>query len=162
MRKLYNNSKYDDHIVNALREFDTKLDAYVNEVEALLGDPDTRIITYFSSEKTLNYVYKVLSSSVIGLKKVIAIKNSKSYNINDSRRNFNGDKTDDIRVILSLDDQIEQYDQVDNITHVFSFELPNDPMILNRRFLRRRSLEGLGPGAKAWRTTLPPALKLGA
>ncbi|MBD5080949.1 MAG: hypothetical protein HDT44_04210 [Ruminococcaceae bacterium] len=134
MRKLYNNSKYDDHIVNALREFDTKLDAYVNEVEALLGDPDTRIITYFSSEKTLNYVYKVLSSSVIGLKKVIAIKNSKSYNINDSRRNFNGDKTDDIRVILSLDDQIEQYDQVDNITHVFSFELPNDPMILNRRF----------------------------
>lgn len=134
MRKLYNNSKYDDHIVNALREFDTKLDAYVNEVEALLGDPNTRIITYFSSEKTLNYVYKVLSSSVIGLKKVIAIKNSKSYNINDSRRNFNGDKTDDIRVILSLDDQIEQYDQVDNITHVFSFELPNDPMILNRRF----------------------------
>ena len=134
MRKLYNRDKYDDHIVNALREFDTKLDAYVNEVSALLKDPDARIITYFSSEKTLNYVYKVLSSSVIGLKKVIAVKNSKAYNINDSRRNFNGDKSDDIKIILSLDDQIEQYDQIDNITHVFNFELPNDPMILNRRF----------------------------
>ncbi len=134
MRKLYNCDKYDDHIVNALRGFDSKLDAYVNEVSALLEDPDTRIITYFSSEKTLEYVYKVLSSSVIGLKRVIAVKNSKAYNINDSRRNFYGDKTEDIRIILSLDDQIEQYDQIDDITHVFSFELPNSPLVLNRRF----------------------------
>lgn len=134
MRKLYNCDRYDDHIINTLRGFDSKLDAYVNEVSMLLEDPDARIITYFSSEKTLEYVYKVLSSSVIGLKRVIAVKKSKLYNINDSRSNFDGDKREDIRIILSLDDQREQYDQIDNITHVFSFELPNSPLVLHRRF----------------------------
>lgn len=134
MRKLYNCDRYDDHIVNALRGFDSKLDAYINEVSMLLEDPDTRIITYFSSEKTLEYVQKVLSTSAVGLKRIIAVKKGQLYNIDDSRRNFDGKKKADIRVILSLDDQHEQYDLIDNITHVFCFELPNSPLTLHRRF----------------------------
>lgn len=134
MRKLYNCDRYDDHIVNALREFDSKLDAYINEVSMLLEDPDTRIITYFSSEKTLEYVQKVLSTSFIGLKRVIAVKKGHLYNIDDSRRNFDGNKKADIRVILSLDDQHEQYDLIDNITHAINFELPDSPLTLHRRF----------------------------
>lgn len=134
IRKLYNREKYDDHIVNALREFDDKLDCYINEITELLKNPDNRIITYFSTEKTLEYVYKVLTSYVIGLKREIAVKKKNLYNINDSRRNFEGDKTDDIRIVLSLDDQHEQYDQINTITHVINYELPNSPLTLHRRF----------------------------
>lgn len=134
MRKIYNNDRYDDHNINALREFDSKLDAYLNEVSALLENPDSRIITYFSSVKTLEYIQKVLSSSVIGLKRFIAVKKSNLYNINDSRSNFDGKKNQDIKIVLSLDDQHEQYEQIDNITHVINYELPNDPLTLHRRF----------------------------
>lgn len=134
MRKQYNYSKYDDEIVTGLRDFDAKLNVYLDEISMLLEDPDNRIITYFSSEKTLEYVYKVLSSSVIGLKRVTAIKKSRLYNIVETNKCFETDRSEDIRIVLSLDDQNEQYNQVNTITHVINYELPNNPLTLHRRF----------------------------
>lgn len=134
MRKLYNYSRYDDEIVTSLRDFDSKLNVYLDEISMLLEDPDSRIITYFSSEKTLEYVYKVLSSSVIGLKRVTAIKKSKLYGIDDTNRYFETDRSEDIRIVLSLDDQNDQYNQINTVTHVINYELPNSPLTLHRRF----------------------------
>lgn len=134
MRKLYNYGKYDDEIVTSLKDFDSKLSAFLDEISILLEDPDSRIITYFSSEKTLEYVYKVLSSSLVGLKRVTAIKKSRLYGIDDTNKCFETDRSEDIRIILSLDDQNEQYNQVNTITHVINYELPNSPLTLHRRF----------------------------
>lgn len=134
MRKLYNYGKYDDEIVTSLRAFDSKLNIFLDEISILLEDPDNRIITYFSSEKTLEYVYKVLSSSVIGLKRVTAIKKSRLYGIDDTNKCFENGRNEDIRIALSLDDQNEQYDQINTITHVINYELPNSPLTLHRRF----------------------------
>ncbi len=134
MRKLYNYNKYDDETVAGLRGFDSKLNAYLDEISTLLEDPETRVITYFSSEKTLGYIYKVLSSSLIGLKNVTAIKKSKLYSLDDTNKGFEADRSKDIRIVLSLDDQNEQYDQIDTITHVINYELPNNPLTLHRRF----------------------------
>lgn len=134
MRKLYNYSKYDDETVTGLRNFDAKLGVYLDEISMLLEDPDNRVITYFSSERTLEYVYKVLSSSVIGLKRVTAIKKSRLYNIDDTNKCFEADVSEDIRIVLSLDDQNEQYSQINTITHVINYELPNNPLTLHRRF----------------------------
>lgn len=134
MRKLYNYSKYDDEIVTSLRGFDSKLNVYLDEISMLLEDPDSRIITYFSSEKTLEYVYKVLCSSVIGLKRVTAIKKSRLYGIDDTNKCFETDRNEDIRIVLSLDDQSDQYSQISTITHVINYELPNSPLTLHRRF----------------------------
>ena len=143
MRKLYNYSKYDDDIVTTLRGFDAKLNAYLDEISMLLEDPDSRIITYFSSEKTLEYVHKVLSSSVVGLKRVTAIKKSRLYNIDDTNKCFEIGGNEDIRIVLSLDDQNEQYNQINTVTHVINYELPNNPLTLHRRF-RQGGRNGFG------------------
>ncbi|MCM1054420.1 MAG: hypothetical protein NC394_02760 [Bacteroides sp.] len=134
MRKLYNADKYDDKIVTSLREFDVKLDAYINRLAKLAEDPDNRIITYFSSEKTLDYVYKVLSTSAVGLKPLTKVKKSGIYRIDDTMRCFEAGDKQDIRILLSMDDQDEQCDLLDNITHVINYELPNSPLTLNRRY----------------------------
>lgn len=134
MRKLYNADRYDDEIVTGLRNFDVKLNAYLEELSRLIEDPDSRIITYFSSEKTLEYVYKVLSSSVVGLKKVTAIKKSSFFGISDTISYFEAEKSRDIRIVLSMDVQDEKCSKISNITHVINYELPTSPLVLHRRY----------------------------
>lgn len=134
MRKLYNADRYDDEIVTGLRQFDTKLNAYLDELSRLTEDPDSRIITYFSSEKTLEYVYKVLSSSVIGLKRVTAIKKSSFFGIDDTISYFEAETSRDIRIVLSTDVQDEKNSKIPYITHVINYELPTSPLVLHRRY----------------------------
>lgn len=133
-RKLYNLDKYDDKTVTSLRESDVKLDAYINELTRLAENPDNRIITYFSSERTLEYIYKVLSTSVIGLKPITKVKKKGIYRIDDTMRCFEAGDKQEVRILLSMDDQDEQCDLLDNITHVINYELPNSPLTLNRRY----------------------------
>lgn len=134
MRKLYNADRYDDEIVTGLRNFDSKLNAYLEELSQLVEDPDSRIITYFSSEKTLEYVYKVLSSSVIGLKRVTAVKKSSFFGISDTISYFEAEGSADIRIVLSMDVQDEKCSKIFDVTHVINYELPTSPLVLHRRY----------------------------
>ena len=134
MRKLYISERYDDEMVTRLRNYDTKLDAYLTELDHLLEDPDSRIITYFSSEKTLEYIYKVLNTTAVGLGRISAVKKTGLHRINDTLQCFKAGKRNDIRIVLSVDDQYEECGLVSNITHVINYELPDSPMILHRRY----------------------------
>lgn len=133
-RKLYNYEKYDDNTVTELRKTDAKLDAYVNELSSLADNADNRIITYFSSEKTMEYVYKVLCTAAVGLGRITAVKKSGIYRIDDTVRCFERGEKSDIRILLSMDNQDEQCDYFDFITHVINYELPNKPLTLHRRY----------------------------
>lgn len=134
MRKLYNLDRYDDQTTTALREFDGKLNAFLNEISSILEDPDARVITYFSSDRTLEYVYKILCSAVVGLKSVTAVKKSAFYRISETIEGFETGDNNDIRIVLSLDDQNEQCSLLSTITHVINYELPNSTLTLHRRF----------------------------
>ena len=134
MRKVYISERYDDDVVTKLRGFDAKLDAYLTELDRLLEDPDSRIITYFSSEKTLEYIYKTLNTSVVGLGRITAVKKTGLYRINNTLESFKAGTENDIRIVLSVDDQYEECGLIRNITHVINYELPDSPMILHRRY----------------------------
>lgn len=134
MRKLYISENYDVDAVNELRGYDTKLDAYLKELDRLLEDPDSRIITYFSSEKTLDYIYKVLSSPAVGLDRITAVKKFDLYDMENTLKSFKAGKKDDVRIILSLDDQDEECAEITYISHVINYELPNSPLTLHRRY----------------------------
>ena len=134
MRKVYISERYDDDVVTKLRAYDSKLDAYLSELDRLLEDPDSRIITYFSSEKTLEYIHKTLNTSVVGLGRITAVKKMGLYRINDTLESFKAGAKNDIRIVLSVDDQHEECGLINNITHVINYELPDSPMILHRRY----------------------------
>ena len=134
MRKVYISERYDDDVVTKLRGYDTKLDAYLKELDSLLEDPDVRIITYFSTERTLEYIYKTLNTSVIGLGRITAVKKMGLYRINDTLESFKAGTRNDIRIVLSVDDQYEECGLISNITHVINYELPNSPIRLHRRY----------------------------
>ena len=134
MRKVYISERYDDDVVTRLRAFDAKLDAYLTELERLLEDPDCKIITYFSSEKTLEFISKVLSTSVVNMGRITAVKRNGLYRIAETMRRFNSAAKNDIRIVLSVDDLDEECGMITNITHVINYELPDSPVILHRRF----------------------------
>ena len=134
MRKVYIEQRYDDDVVTKLRGYDAKLDAYLTELDRLLEDPESRIITYFTSEKTLEYVYKTLNTSVVGLGRITAIKKTGLFRINNTLESFKAGTKNDIRIVLSVDDQYEECGLISNITHVINYELPSTPMILQRRY----------------------------
>ena len=134
MRKVYIAERYDDDVVTQLRAYDVKLDAYLNELDRLLEDPDVRIMTYFSSEKTLEYIYKALNTSVVGLGRITAIKKTGLHRINDTLESFKAGAKNDIRIVLSVDDQYEECGLISNITHVINYELPDSPILLHRRY----------------------------
>ena len=134
MRKVYISERYDDDVVTKLRAYDAKLDAYLTELDRLLEDPDSRIITYFSSEKTLEYIRKALNTSVVGLGRITAVKKTGLHRINDTLESFKAGAKNDIRIVLSVDDQYEECGLISNITHVINYELPDSPMILHRRY----------------------------
>lgn len=134
IRKIYNLEKYDKENVSLLRKTDVKLDIYLKELAGLAENPENRIITYFSSEKTLEYVYKALLSSAPGLKSNTAIKKSGIYRIDDTYRCFESETSEDINILLSMDNQEEQCDRLDIITHIINYELPTNPLTLHRRY----------------------------
>ena len=134
MRKVYISERYDDDVVTRLRSYDAKLDAYLTELEKLLEDPDCKIITYFSSEKTLEFISKVLSTSVINLGRITAVKRNGLYRIPETLKNFKAREHSDIRIVLSVDDLDEECGLITNITHVINYELPDTPVILHRRY----------------------------
>ncbi len=134
IRKLYNAEKYDKEIVVKLRKTDVKLDSYIKELTELAENPENRIITYFSSEKTLEYIYKVISSVMPSLKHHTAVKKSGVYRIDDTALCFEPETARNIRILLSTDNQDEQCDRLDTITHIINYELPTNPLTLHRRY----------------------------
>lgn len=134
MRKVYISERYDDDVVTKLRGYDAKLDAYLTELDRLLQDPDCKIITYFSSEKTLEFISKVLSTSVVNLGRITAVKRNGLYRIAETLKSFRSGEKSDIRIVLSVDDLDEECGLISNITHVINYELPDSPVILHRRY----------------------------
>lgn len=134
MRKVYISERYDDDVVTKLRNYDAKLDAYLTELAELLEDPDCKIITYFSSEKTLEFISKVLSTSAVNLGRITAVKRNGLYRIAETLKNFRTRDDSDIRIVLSVDDLDEECGLITNVTHVINYELPDSPLILHRRF----------------------------
>lgn len=134
MRKLYIDEHYDDDTVTQLKNYDTKLGAYLDELNKLLENPENRIITYFSSEKTMDYVYRVLCSSLVDLGKITSVRKSGIYGIDHTLRYFKAEDDDHIRIVLSPDNQDEQCGRLKKITHVINYELPNHPLTLHRRY----------------------------
>ncbi len=134
MRKLYIDEHYDDDTVTQLKNYDTKLGAYLDELNRLLENPENRIITYFSSEKTLDYVYRVLCSSLVNLGKITSVRKTGIYGIEHTLRYFKAENDSNIRIVLSPDNQDEQCGRLKKITHIINYELPDHPLILHRRY----------------------------
>lgn len=146
-RKLYIANKYDVKTIQNLRKTDIKLDAYINLLSRLLKNSQNRIITYFTSEKTLNYVQKALKATE--LSDFAAVKKNRLHNLccfadmEVTAAYLETGERQTVRSLLMVDSFEEQCGRMKNITHIINYELSNDPVVLQRRYLRS-GIDGFG------------------
>ena len=139
LKATYSLSRYFKDDIRLLREGDSKLNVFLTKLDEVLKTPENNVVVYFTSNITLNYIYKVINAVYPELfegGEQVLIQNDSFLDGGFFKRRFSGNKPVRARIILAGDAIDEKYYGVQNVTHVFNYEYPANPVELERRFLR--------------------------
>ena len=136
-REIYVSPVYDKTMVEQLLSADPKLAAYIEKLEQALEQPDSTVVTYFSDNKTLEYIKKVLMVRLPDFERDVTVRMSGVYDTQSTMQRFGmAEESGLARVVLAKDGISERFLRVGKITHVFNYELPVSPLVLQQRYKR--------------------------
>lgn len=135
-RKTYVLPRYNDDSVQTLRTADAKLDAFLVKLDEIIADETNTVVTYFGSEKTLEYIVKVLTAKFPDFNRKVAIRKASVFNTSSTLEKFSCEEKTPPRIILAMDGLDERFDEYETITHVINYEYPVSPAILQHRYRR--------------------------
>lgn len=135
MKGLYQKSSYTPSDVAELRAVDRKLDCFLNLTDKLAEDENSRAMIYCCDKNTVDYLRKVLSAMYSESR--VRTARSELFSNRDILRKLQvDDSTTYPKFVLAMDDIGAVGDGLDRITHVFSYELPDSAVLLERRVTR--------------------------
>lgn len=136
-RRIYSKPVYSVEDVEALKETDKKLEAFLKYFDTVHSDPSARSIIYCTTEATITYLKKVINAVYANETNFLSVATGMLFKRADVLRKF---RTSDVRkyprVILAVDHLGAVGDGLDRITHVFNYELPESPAVLEQRMTR--------------------------
>lgn len=136
-REIYVSPVYDENMVKQLLSADPKLAAYIEKLEQALEQQDSTVVTYFTDNKTLEYIKKVLMVLLPDFERDVTVRMSGIYDTQSTMQRFGmAEENGRARVILAKDGISERFLRVGKITHVFNYELPASPLLLQQRYKR--------------------------
>jgi hypothetical protein len=136
VKGTYMHPHYDRADVEILRVADAKLAIFLDKLDDVLKTPENNAVVYFSSKATLDYINKVINTIYPDLKDQILVQTDSVLDAAVLKRRFIGKKAVPARIILAGDAIDEKYYGVQFVTHVFNYEYPDNPALLERRYLR--------------------------
>lgn len=135
MKGLYQKSSYTPSDVAELRAVDRKLDCFLDLTDKLAEDENSRAMIYCCDKNTVDYLRKVLSAMYSESR--VRTARSELFSNRDILRKLQvDDSTTYPKFVLAMDDIGAVGDGLDRITHVFSYELPDSAVLLERRVTR--------------------------
>lgn len=135
MKGLYQKSSYTPSDVAELRTVDRKLDCFLDLTDKLAEDENSRAMIYCCDKNTVDYLRKVLSAMYSESR--VRTARSELFSNRDILRKLQvDDSTTYPKFVLAMDDIGAVGDGLDRITHVFSYELPDSAVLLERRVTR--------------------------
>lgn len=135
-KKLYEKSSYTRSDVEDLRAFDKKLDAFLNLIDGVMAEENSRAIVYCCEKGTLEYLRKVLSCVYKG-SGVIRTARGDVFRTEDVLRKLRvDDSTEYPKVILGVDSLSAVGEGLDRIGYIINYELPASAALLERRLTR--------------------------
>lgn len=135
MKGLYQKSSYTPSDVAELRAVDRKLDCFLDLTDKLVEDENSRAMIYCCDKNTVDYLRKVLSAMYSESR--VKTARSELFSNRDILRKLQvDDSTTYPKFVLAMDDIGAVGDGLDRITHVFSYELPDSAVLLERRVTR--------------------------
>ena len=135
MRGLYQKSTYTPSDVAELRAVDKKLDCFLNLADKVASDENSRAMIYCCDRNTVDYLRKVLSAMYSESR--VKTARSELFSNKDILRKLQvDDSTVYPKFVIAMDDISAVGDGLDRITDVFSYELPDSAVLLERRVTR--------------------------
>ena len=133
MKGLYQKSTYTPSDVAELRAVDKKLDCFLNLADKVASDENSRAMIYCCDRNTVDYLRKVLSAMYSESR--VKTARSELFSNKDILRKVD-DSTVYPKFVIAMDDIGAVGDGLDRITDVFSYELPDSAVLLERRVTR--------------------------
>lgn len=135
MKGLYQKSTYTPSDVAELRAVDKKLDCFLNLADKVASDENSRAMIYCCDRNTVDYLRKVLSAMYSEGR--VKTARSELFSNKDILRKLQvDDSTVYPKFVIAMDDISAVGDGLDRITDVFSYELPDSAVLLERRVTR--------------------------
>lgn len=140
LRRTYLHDNYSEETLVKLCGADKKLAVFLAEADGILAEsPDNTIVVYTKTEETLRYLGKALSVRHAGeLSRAFALGEDGVSAYDDQ---FIPKKAPDAqrqtRILLSLDITTDRFFRLRQVTHIFSYEYPDDAAVLHQRYCRR-------------------------
>ena len=135
MKGLYQKSTYTPSDVAELRAVDKKLDCFLNLADKVASDEHSRAMIYCCDRNTVDYLRKVLSAMYSESR--VKTARSELFSNKDILRKLQvDDSTVYPKFVIAMDDISAVGDGLDRITDVFSYELPESAVLLERRVTR--------------------------
>ena len=140
--RLYVKSAYTVRDVDELRNVDKKLDCFLTHIDGVMKSEDGRAAVYCVSPNTVSYLTKVLNAVYSKSEGTIKVCRSDIYDtvgITDAYERKDNLAPD--RVMITMDDMSAMGDSLKGCTHIYHYELPDDPRILEMRTSRHQDTD---------------------
>lgn len=144
-RKIYVKPSYTRADAETLKNVDKKLAAFLRIIDPIMTSIDRTAIVYFDTDATLNYVEKVLAAIYYDKINNIAVFSKNSFDTRRLKHWYECVKSQSIKIVLAKDNLDETFGVYSPITHIINYELPDNPVLLHQRFMRRGLKGGRDP-----------------
>lgn len=144
-RKIYLRPSYTRVEAEVLKNTDQKLGAFMKLIEPIMNSSDKTAVVYFDSEVTLNYVEKVLSAVYYDKSAEIMTCTKSLFDVRRLKQWYEVENGRAVRIVLASDSLDEAFGLYSRVTDIINYELPDNPAVLQQRYLRRGLLGGNKP-----------------
>lgn len=142
-RKIYLRPSYTHTEAEILKNTDVKLKAFLDVIDPIINSEDQTAVVYFGSDATLSYVEKILSALYFEKRASVAALNR--FGLRRLKQWFGDEPEQKLRVVLAKDGTDELFALYSPVTHIISYELPDNPAVLQQRYKRRGAAGGDDP-----------------
>lgn len=135
-KRLYQKNSYTRSDVEDLRQFDKKLDCFLQLIEEIMANDNSRAMVYCCERNTMDYLRKVLTCMYKG-EGAVRLAKGDAFRTEDVLRKLRvDDKTTYPRIILGVDGIGAVGEGLDRIDYIINYELPESAVLLERRMTR--------------------------
>ena len=133
-KKVYTKPSYTMADVNILRETDKKLDCFLTKLDEVLGSATNKAVVYCVTSSTISYLTKVIKALYPNYANLLKVDRGDIFNTRYD--NFTAEPSDSARVVITVDTIGSINPVMKTFTHIFNYELPNSPVVLEQRAAR--------------------------
>ncbi len=139
-KKVYTKPTYNMADVEELRSVDKKLDCFLTKLEEIMESSETRAVVYCVTGSTIAYLRKILAAIYPNSGNSIRIDRGDIFNVKYDQFTETA-AVDNTKIVLTVDKIGSIKPSTKTYTHIFNYELPDNPVVLEQRIARHSTEE---------------------